>query len=143
MPAVRMIAGSAISAVLALVVFKIIPYTPDLSDWGGRTFPRTYIEPLVMVFVVSYLAGYTAARFSPSTGRLSGMVTSLVVAIVLIGFDFSSGILNPLFHHPAYPVFSDHALLALAALLTGGHLGGLRVERSVLKEQTKPGSTRF
>jgi len=136
----RTILGALLSAVTALVIFRVLPYAPDLSDWGGRAFPRSYILPLLVVAVVSYVSAWIWARLSPVTGRLCGMIGMILAAIAAIGWDTGSRVLEPLFHHPAYPVFSDHALLALAILLVGGHLGGLRVEktsRQVRRERPK------
>jgi len=79
---------------------------------------------------------------SRSTGRLCGMLAVIIAGVVAIGWDTGSQVLRPLWHHPAYQVFSDHALLAIAILLVAGHLGGLRVERSAAKatenNQTNP-----
>jgi len=131
----RTIAGAVAGAVINLIIFRIIPFTPDLTDWGGRAYPRSYILPLIIVAVVSYTAAWLGSKISPSTGRLTGMLASIITAAVTIGFETGSGLVEPLFHHPAYPMFSDHALLALAILLVAGHLGGARVERvAVAKE---------
>ena len=86
----------------------------------------------MLLAIVGYLGGWGAGRVSPLTGRLSAMLASIIAGVVAIGWDISAPILTPLFHHPAYPIFSDHALLALAVMLVAGHLGGLRVERGVL-----------
>ncbi len=127
---VRTILGSLIGAAINLLVFRLLPFAPDLSDWGGRAFPRSYIIPLFIVAIISYITGWIAAKFSPVTGRLCGMLAALITGAVAIGWDTGANILEPLFHHPAYPVFSDQTLLALALLLVGGHLGGARVERT-------------
>jgi ABC-type thiamin/hydroxymethylpyrimidine transport system permease subunit len=58
------------------------------------------------------------------------MFASIITGATIIGWNFSGNIIEPLFHHPAYPVFSDHTLLALAILLVAGHLGGVRVEKT-------------
>jgi len=129
MLALRTIIGSVVGCLLNLLVFRLIPITPDLSDWGGRGYPRTYIFPLLIVAVISYLTGWIGSKFSPRTGRICGMFASILTGAVIIGWGFSPDLITPLFHHPAYPVFSDHALLALAVLLAGGHLGGARVEK--------------
>jgi len=127
---IRTIFGALIGAIIALTIFYVIPFTPDLSDWGGRAFPRSYITPLIIVTITGYISAWIGAKFSPDTGRLSGMFAAIVTGIVIIAFSYNPDLLSPLFHHPAYPVFSDHTLLALALLLVAGHLGGLRVEKS-------------
>lgn len=134
----RTITGAILGAIICLAAFRLIPFTPDLSDWGGRAFPRTYLFPLIIVAVISYAGGWIAAKVSPVTGRLCGMISSIITAAVSIGWDTGSMILMPLFHHPAYPVFSDHALLGLAVLLIGGHLGGLRVEKGPAQSEARP-----
>ncbi len=126
----RTILGSILGAALNLLIFRLLPFSADLSDWGGRSYPRTYLLPLLIVAIVSYVSGWVAAKLSPSTGRLCGMFASIIAAVVVIGWDTQAKVLEPLFHHPAYPIFSDHALLALAVLLVGGHLGGARVEKT-------------
>jgi len=130
MQLLRTIFGSAIGAILALTFYAILPFTPDLSDWGGRTFPRTYLWPLLILAIASYCFSWTGAKISGESGRLSGMLTSIIAGAVIIILNFNSDFLATLFHHPAYPVFSDHVLLALAVMLVAGHLGGLRYERS-------------
>lgn len=50
----------------------------------------------------------------------------------MFAWDLKIRLIQPLLHHPAYPVFSDHTLFALAMLLVAGHLGGLRVEKGYL-----------
>ena len=122
--------GAIVGAVIAIVVFRLIPFTPDLTDWGGRAYPRTYLFPLLVTAIVSYISAWAGSKFSPETGRLCGMFSMLITAVVEVGWNFSGGILTVLFHHPAYPVFSDHALLGLAVMLVAGHLAGLRVERA-------------
>lgn len=129
MPVLRPVAGAALGTALILLLSKIVPFSPDLSDWGGRAFPREYLGPLIAVAVIGYLGGWVGAMVSPGTGRLVGMIASIVSVAVIIGWGYSAPLLEPLFHHPAYPTFSDHALLATAVLLVSGHLGGLRVER--------------
>jgi hypothetical protein len=131
----RTILGAALGSIFCLAVFRFIPFTPDLSDWGGKAFPRTYLFPLLVVAIVSYIGGWIAAKVSPVTGRLCGMLSSLIAAGASIGWNTGSMILMPLFHHPAYPVFSDHALLGLAVLLVGGHLGGFRIEKGIMKPE--------
>ena len=131
----RTILGAVLGSIFCLAVFRYMPFTPDLSDWGGKAFPRTYLFPLLVVAIVSYIGGWFAAKVSPVTGRLCGMLSSLIAAVVSIGWNTGSMILMPLFHHPAYPVFSDHALLGLAVLLVSGHLGGLRVEKIIMKPE--------
>jgi len=138
---VRTFAGAVIGAVINLVIFRLIPFAPDLTDWGGRAYPRSYILPLIIVAIVAWLSAWLAAKISKSTGRLTGMLSSLLTAVVVIGWDTGAKILEPLFHHPAYPVFSDHALLALAVLLVAGHLGGSRVERLAMTRETNVDST--
>lgn len=128
---IRTIIGAVLGSIICLAILRFIPFSPDLTDWGGRVFPRTYLLPLLIVAIVSYAAGWIGAKISPVTGRLCGMLSSIIAAIAGIGWNTGSLVLLPLFHHPAYPVFSDHALLALAVLLIGGHLGGLRVEKSL------------
>ncbi|GAG16935.1 unnamed protein product, partial [marine sediment metagenome] len=125
----RTILGTLLGAAVNLAVCRIIPFTPDLTDWGGRAYPRSYLVPLLILAVISYASGWLAARVSPKTGRLAGMLAGIVVAVIVILWDINVPLLAPLFHHPAYPIFSDHALLALAVLLVGSHLGGTRVER--------------
>ena len=125
----RTLAGAVAGALLNLIIFRIIPFTPDLSDWGGRAYPRSYILPLIIVAIVGYFSAWLVSKISPSTGRLIGMLASILTAAAAIGWSTGAKILEPLFHHPAYPAFSDHALLALAILLVAGHLGGLRVEK--------------
>ena len=137
MNAIRTIAGSIAGAILGLILLRVIPYSPDLTDWGGRSFPRAYIEPLVLLFIVGYMSGFLAGQIIPKSGRLAGMLGSIILAVVIIGFDFSSDVVNPLFHHPAYPSFSDQALLALGVLLIGGHLGGFKVEKSALSRPSE------
>jgi len=127
---VRTALGTIVGAVIAILFFAFIPYSPDLSDWGARVYPRAYLFPLMIAAIVSYISGWLGSRISTETGRLCGMLSMILVGICAIGWDFSGGILTPLFHHPAYPVFSDHALLALAVILAGGHLGGLRIEKT-------------
>jgi hypothetical protein len=129
MTTLRTIAGSILGAIIGLAILRFIPFTPDLTDWGGRVYPRTYIFPLTIVAVVSYFSGWFAAKLCPVTGRLIGMLVSILIGAVAIGWDTGATVFDPLFHHPAYPIFSDHALLALAILLVAGHLGGLRVEK--------------
>jgi uncharacterized membrane protein YeaQ/YmgE (transglycosylase-associated protein family) len=126
---IRTIFGAAVGAALILFVSKAIPFTPDLSDWGGRAYPQSYLLPLIILAIVGYISGWIGAKLSPETGRLTGMLASIAAGAVIIGWKFDAPILRPLFHHPAYPVFSDHALLALAVLLACGHLGGMRVEK--------------
>jgi hypothetical protein len=125
--------GAIAGAIVAILLFRFIPYSPDLTDWGARVYPRAYLFPLLVVAVISYLSGWLGAKFSPVTGRLCGMFAMILTAVAAVGWDFSGGILTPLFHHPAYPIFSDHALLALAIMLVGGHLGGLRVEKTAAR----------
>jgi len=129
----RTLAGAVAGALLNLIIFRIIPFTPDLSDWGGRAYPRTYILPLIIVAIVGYFSAWLVSKMSPSTGRLIGMLASILTAAAAIGWSTGSKVLEPLFHHSAYPSFSDHALLALAILLVAGHLGGSRVEKSLRK----------
>ena len=128
----RTIAGAIVGAALILLLSLAIPITPDLSDWGGRAFPRSYLAPLIILAFISYISTWVGANMSPRTGRLCGMLASIAAGAVAIGWNFGARLLEPLFQHPAYPVFSDHALLALAVLLVSGHLGGLRVERGFL-----------
>lgn len=130
MSALRTIIGALIGAVINLAVCRLIPFEPDLTDWGGLAYPRSFLFPLLILAVVSYCSGWIAANVSPSTGRLTGMLASILVGVAAIGWDTGASVLAPLFNHPAYPVFSDHTLLAVAVLLVGGHLGGLRVERN-------------
>ena len=125
---IRTILGALVGSIFCLAAFRFIPFTPDLSDWGGRAYPRTYLFPLIIVAVIGYIGGWVGAKASPVTGRLCGMLSSIIAVVISIGWNTGSMILMPLFHHPAYPVFSDHALLALSVLLVCGHLGGLRVE---------------
>ena len=132
----RTLAGAVAGALLNLSIFRIIPFTPDLSDWGGRAYPRTYILPLIIVAIVGYFSAWLVSKMSPSTGRLIGMLASILTAAAAIGWSTGSKVLEPLFHHPAYPSFSDHALLALAILLVAGHLGGSRVEKSSRKMES-------
>lgn len=132
MRALRTILAAAIGAAFILLVCRIVPLTPDLSDWGGRQFPRSYLLPLALLAIAGYLGGWVAGRISPITGRLSGMLATILAGVIAVAWDTGAPMLVPLFHHPAYPVFSDHALLALAVLLVGGHLGGLRVERCAM-----------
>ena len=130
MVVVRTILGALLGAIINLAVYNLLPFNPDLSDWGGRAFPVTYLFPLVIVAIVSYVSGWIAAKISPDTGRLCGMFGSIITAVAVIGWRLGGGVLSPLFDHPAYPLFSDQALLALAILLVAGHLGGARVEKS-------------
>ena len=127
----RTIVGSLLGAGLNLLVFRLLPFAPDLTDWGGRSYPRSYVLPLLIVAIVGYATGWLGAKVSPVTGRLCGMLAALITGAWVIGWDTGAKVLEPLFHHPAYPVFSDHALLALAVLLVAGHLGGARIERAV------------
>jgi hypothetical protein len=126
---IRTIFGALIGAILILTIARLLPFTPDLSDWGGRAYPKSFLTPLIILAVISYMSTWIGAKFSPETGRLTGMLAALLTGAVAIGFKFDAAIFKPLFEHPAYPVFSDHTLLALAVLLTCGHLGGLRVEK--------------
>ena len=128
----RTIVGALIGAAVILILCRLVPFSPDLTDWGGRSFPRLYLLALLILALIGYFGGWSAARVSPSAGRISGMLASLIAGVLVIGWDLGAPLLKQLFHHPAYPVFSDHALLALAALLVGGHLGGLRVERGAM-----------
>jgi hypothetical protein len=130
----RTIFGAAVGAVIILTISRLIPYTPDLSDWGGRAYPQTYLTPLIILAVVGYIGAWVGARFSGETGRLTGMLAAIIVGALAIGWKFDASIFKPLFQHPAYPVFSDHTLLALAVLLTCGHLGGMRVERGYFQK---------
>lgn len=134
---VRTAFGAIIGAIVASIVFRFVPFSPDLNDWGARIYPRAYLLPLLAVAIISYLSGWIAAKFSPVTGRLCGMFAMILAAVLALGWNFSGGLLTPLFHHPAYPIFSDHALLALAVMLVGGHLGGLRVEKSAARATEK------
>ena len=136
MTALRTIAGAVLTAVLILLISRVMPLSPDLSDWGGRAFPRSYLTPLLILAVISYFSGWVGAKLSPETGRLVGMLGSLAVGVTTIAGKFHAPLLEPLFQHPAYPVFSDHALLALAVLLVCAHLGGLRVEKSQIAKST-------
>jgi hypothetical protein len=130
MHTVRTILGAIIGALVNLALCRMIPFSPDLSDWGGLAYPRSYLVPLLIFALISYVSGWIAAGFSARTGRLTGMLASLIAAVINVGWNMHAPLLEPLLHHPAYPIFSDHALLALAVLLVGGHLGGLRVERT-------------
>jgi hypothetical protein len=130
MTLLKTIAGAILGAVLILLLARLVPLTPDLSDWGGKAFPRSYLTPLILLGVISYVAAWVGAQLCPETGRLSGMLSAILAGAVAIGWHFQTPMLEPLFHHPAYPMFSDHALLALAILLVAGHLGGLRIERA-------------
>ena len=132
----RTLAGAVAGAIINLIIFRLIPFTPDLSDWGGRAYPRSYILPLIIVAIVGYFSAWLASKISPSTGRLIGMLASILTAAAAIGWSTGSKVLEPLFHHPAYPSFSDHALLALAILLVAGHLGGSRVEKFSRKAES-------
>ena len=69
-----------------------------------------------------------------STLRFPFLRYSLFTSVIVIGWETGANVLDPLFHHPAYPAFSDHALLALAILLVSGHLGGSVVERASIKK---------
>ena len=132
----RTLVGAVAGALLNLILLRVIPFTPDLSDWGGRAYPRSYILPLIIVAMVGYFSAWLVSKMSPSTGRLIGMLASILTAAAAIGWSTGSKVLEPLFHHPAYPSFSDHALLALAILLVAGHLGGSRIEKSSRKVQS-------
>jgi len=134
MSAFRTISGALIGSALFLIVTRFIPWNPDLSDWGGKAFPRSYLGPLIILAILSYLMGWTAGKISPVTGRLSAMLAGIISGGLVMTIDFGSNFLKPLFHHPAYPVFSDQTLLALAVLLTAAHLGGLRCERNIVKK---------
>ncbi|MFH1675525.1 MAG: hypothetical protein ABIC40_00770 [bacterium] len=137
----KTILGALIASVLFLAVVRFIPWNPDLSDWGGRAFPRSYLEPLIILAILSYLMGWTAGKISPVTGRLSAMLAGIISGGLIVAFDIGSNLLRPLFHHPAYPVFSDQALLALAVLLTAAHLGGLRCEKNAVQKSVGKAET--
>ncbi|HDS30414.1 MAG TPA: hypothetical protein ENN67_05150 [Firmicutes bacterium] len=141
MDAVKIIFGAIVGSIINLTLCRIIPITPDLSDWGGRTFPVSYLVPLLIFAVVSYIGGWVAGAFSPRTGRLAGMLSGIIVAVVAIKMNFQAPIIQPLLNHPAYPIFSDHALLALAVLLVGSHLGGLRIEKNISSPKARDFST--
>jgi len=117
---------------MILLLSTVIPFTPDLSDWGGRAFPQAYLSPLIILMLVGYVSGWVSGGFSPQTGRLCGILASILAGAAIVGLGYGGSLVKPLFHHPAYPIFSDHALLSLAVLLVSGHLGGLRVERGYL-----------
>jgi hypothetical protein len=128
----RTISGAIVGAIMILLISWAIPITPDLSDWGGKAFPCEYLTPLLILTLISYFSAWVGAKFSPRTGRLVGMLAAILAGVVALGWDTRIALFKPLFHHPAYPVFSDHTLLALAMLLVAGHLGGLRVEKGYL-----------
>lgn len=132
MTLIKTIFGAIIGAALILILSKWIPIKSDLTDWGGKSFPPSYLFPLFMAAIIGYIGGWTGANLSPKTGRLVGMLASLTAVSAIIGWKFTSPFLATLYHHPAYPIFSDHALLAVAVLLVSGHLGGLRVEKKIL-----------
>jgi uncharacterized membrane protein YeaQ/YmgE (transglycosylase-associated protein family) len=134
MAIIRSIIGGIIGAGLVLLISRFIPYHPDLTDWGGRTFPRSYLTALIILALIAYVSGWIAGRISPRTGRLSGMFSSLIAVVVTVGWSFKAPVLEQLFQHPAYPIFSDQALLAAAVLLVSGHLGGLRIEKAHLRK---------
>jgi len=123
-----------IGSALGLGIFFLFPWKPDLSDWGARVYPMAYLIPLIIVFLTSYGCGWISAKFIPKNGRLVAMITGIVLLLTITGLQFSTALLKPLFHHPAYPTFSDHVLLASAIVLVGTHTGGLRVEKG--KAQT-------
>lgn len=131
------IIGGFIGCGVLLFAARFVPYSPDLTDWGGRVFPRTYLIALIILALIAYVSGWIAGRISPRTGRFSGMLSSIFASAVIIGWSFKAPLFEQLFHHPAYPIFSDHALLAVAVLLVSGHLGGLRVEKSMLSRLQK------
>ena len=135
---IRCIAGIAVDTGLFLLLAKVIPFTPDLSDWGGGVFPRTYLFPLFILAVVGYTCAWAGAQICSRYGRLVGLLGSIISAAIVIGWDIGAPVLKPLFHHPLYPLSSDHSLLALAVLLVSGHLGGSRVERRFTLRQSPP-----
>jgi hypothetical protein len=136
----KTILGAIIGAGLILSISRVIPFHPDLSDWGGRAYPQSYLTPLIVLAAISYISGWLGAQISPVSGRLCGMLGSLLAGAAIIGWSYGGTLMTPLFHHPAYPMFSDHALLALAVLLVCGHLGGLRVERAFLNRNPESAS---
>ena len=128
----RTCAGVLVGTCFNFILLRFIPFVPDLTDWGGRAYPREYVLPLMIAVAIFYMGGWLGSKLSPTTGRLVGMLASLVTVSVFIKFTGLSNILEPLFHHPAYPIFTDHALLALALILVAGHIGGFRIEKTSL-----------
>jgi len=135
---IRCIVGIAVDVGLLLLFAKVIPFTPDLSDWGGGVFPRSYLLPLLILAIIGYTCAWAGAQICSRYGRLVGLLGSILSAAIVIVWDIGAPVLKPLFHHPVYPISSDHSLLALAILLVSGHLGGSRVERIFTSRQSPP-----
>jgi hypothetical protein len=136
----KTVLGAIVGAGLILLISRIIPFHQDLSDWGGRAYPQSYLTPLIILAILSYFSGWIGAHISPVSGRLCGMLASLITGAAIVGWGYGGTMMTPLFHHPAYPLFSDHALLSLAVLLVCGHLGGLRIERAYLNRNPESAS---